>query len=90
MYAQSGATITHLYTSHDWDSIPQVYFAPYRHYGPEMARWLLRDPLGMVDGPNLYMYSFDSPIVYADVYGLSVLPSPNFIVTLWEGQNPRL
>jgi RHS repeat-associated protein len=48
--------ITHRYTGHDWDATANLYFAPYRFYNPQLARWMSRDPLGMVDGPNVYAY----------------------------------
>ena len=42
-------------------------------YSPPTSRWLTRDPLGMVDGPNLYGYVGDSPIHRLDVGGGSWL-----------------
>jgi len=50
-------TTTHLFTGHDWNPASNLYFAPYRYYNPQTARWLTRDPLGMVDGPNIYAYT---------------------------------
>ena len=47
---------TRRYTGHDWDPLTGDYFAPYRFYSPGSHRWLTRDPLGMVDGPNVYAY----------------------------------
>src|SRR5690606_23697274 len=65
--------ITHRYTGHDWDSATALYFAPYRFYKPQIARWMSRDPLGMVDGPNVYQYVSYSPIVLVDLMGTTVL-----------------
>ena len=34
-----------------------MYHFPYRQYEPELTmRWTMRDPLCMVDGPNVYAY----------------------------------
>ena len=52
LYASSGSisSITRRYTGHDWDDAAEVYYAPYRYYAPSLARWISRDPRGMVDG----------------------------------------
>jgi len=41
----------------------------YRVYSPAMARWTTRDPLGMVDGPNMYGYVGGNPIFFVDLFG---------------------
>jgi RHS repeat-associated protein len=61
--------ITHRYTGHDWDATAALYFAPYRFYNPQLARWMSRDPLGMVDGPNVYAYVRLNPINAMDREG---------------------
>ena len=45
---------TRLFTGHDRDPLTNQDYAPYRWYSSTMNRWLSRDPLGMVDGPNVY------------------------------------
>jgi len=57
------------YTGHLWDADIQQYYAPYRYYSPATTRWLTRDPLGMVDGPNVYGYVRGNPVGYADSRG---------------------
>ena len=79
-YAASGSVdTTRRFTGHDWDSTSQLYFAPYRYYSPNAARWTQRDPLGMVDGPNVYAYVSGDPVNHTDPFGLSrvVCVSPN-------------
>lgn len=49
-----------------------TYYAPYRMYGPNSARWMTRDPLGMVDGPNEYGYVGGNPTTDNDILGQSV------------------
>jgi RHS repeat-associated protein len=45
-----------------------VYFGA-RYYDPRIGRFLTQDPLGMVDGPNLYVYAGNNPISFFDPYG---------------------
>ena len=63
-------TTTHLFTGHDWNPASSLYFAPFRYYNPQTARWLTRDPLGMVDGPNRQCYGGANPINKRDMLGL--------------------
>ncbi|NGX56370.1 MAG: tRNA3(Ser)-specific nuclease WapA [Candidatus Anoxychlamydiales bacterium] len=46
-----------------------IYFGR-RYYDPELGRWLTCDPLGFVDGMNLYAYVFNDPLNNEDLYGL--------------------
>ncbi|MBN2312000.1 MAG: RHS repeat-associated core domain-containing protein [Candidatus Hydrogenedentes bacterium] len=72
-YAQSGVAMSALggsFTGKPWDATAQLYYFPYRYYSPDAARWLTRDPLGMVDGPNLYAYTNGGPIDRYDPLGL--------------------
>ncbi len=56
---------------HHHDAETGMYFAPYRDYMPNAGRWLTRDPLGMVDGPNVYAYVMGSPVRFSDAMGLA-------------------
>jgi len=71
VYASSGSVsdITRRYTGHDWDDAAELYYAPYRYYAPGLARWISRDPLGMVDGPNVYAYVGGMPANNVDLSG---------------------
>jgi RHS repeat-associated protein len=57
------------YTGHHWDAETGMYFAPFRYYMPGSGRWLGRDPLGFVDGPNVYGYVNNNPLIYVDPDG---------------------
>ncbi|MCD6288620.1 MAG: RHS repeat-associated core domain-containing protein [Candidatus Hydrogenedentes bacterium] len=76
-YWTSGPSISHMYTGHLWDGTAQLYYAPYRYYSPATARWLTRDPLGMVDGPNVYAYVMGNPVTYYDPLGLTTVDDCN-------------
>jgi RHS repeat-associated protein len=58
------------FTGKEWDENAQMYYFPYRYYSPGIARWITRDPAGMVDGPNLYAYVTGNPVTHADPSGL--------------------
>lgn len=60
------------FTGHDWDSASRLYYTAYRYYSPDANRWLTRDPLGMVDGPNVYAHVNNGPINWADPYGRQI------------------
>jgi hypothetical protein len=38
------------------------------------GRFISKDPAGDVDGPNLYIYVLNNPIMYFDSFGLSACP----------------
>jgi RHS repeat-associated protein len=61
------------FTGHHWDSSIQQYYALYRNYSPGTARWNMRDPLGYVDGLNVYAYVQGDPLGFRDLFGLSHL-----------------
>jgi len=79
IYAESGATIPWKYTSHMWDDTADLYYAPFRYYNPTLARWTTRDPLGMVDGPNIYSYASDGPTVGFDPLGRNLWDNITFL-----------
>lgn len=45
-----------------------LYFG-YRYYDPVIGRWITPDPAGFADGPNLYAYTHNRPLVYIDPDG---------------------
>jgi hypothetical protein len=47
-----------------------IYYYRARTYDPSSGRFLQRDPLGYVDGFNLYEYANSNPINMSDPYGL--------------------
>ena len=75
----SGLPLTVGYTGHLWDSAIGQYYAPFRYYNPQTARWNMRDPLGVVDGPNMYAYVVGNPLNGIDPTGGCVTPE-----TIWD------
>lgn len=56
---------------------PETGFVAFglRYYDPEAGRWITADPAGFEDGPNLYAYVHNNPLIYLDRYGLFALNS---------------
>ncbi|MEX3774929.1 RHS repeat domain-containing protein [Pseudomonas sp. MYb118] len=50
-----------------------LYYYGHRYYAPWLLRWLSADPLGMVDGPNVYLAFKNNPIKFIDSEGTTVL-----------------
>src|SRR5262249_3971061 len=40
------------------------------YYLPTLGRWITQDPQSFEDGPNLYAYLSNSPLIHIDPYGL--------------------
>ena len=58
------------YSAHRCDADTQLLHAPKRIYDPYIGRWLTPDPLGFADGPNLYAYVHNNPLIFIDPTGL--------------------
>lgn len=48
-----------------------LIFFGQRFYDPSTGRWITQDPLGYIDGPNLYAYLHNNPLNHIDRFGLS-------------------
>jgi RHS repeat-associated protein len=71
-YAFAGpSSVTHLYTGHDLDRATGQYYAPFRTLNPALGRWASQDPLGMIDGTNVYGYAMQNPSNLRDLLGLA-------------------
>jgi RHS repeat-associated protein len=57
------------WTAQRYDAGVGLYQFYARTYSPELGRWLQRDPLGYVDGVNLYEYVRSSPAGLVDPLG---------------------
>jgi len=62
------------WTGQRYDAGVKLYGFFARAYSPELGRWLQRDPLGFVDGVNLYEYVSSSPLNWIDPLGLQESP----------------
>ncbi|WP_158261261.1 MULTISPECIES: RHS repeat-associated core domain-containing protein [Pirellulaceae] len=64
-----------LFGGYYYDSDTGLYLVRNRVYHPKLGRWLTKDPLGMVDGPNLYEYCAGDPVNLID---------PSGTVSFWD------
>lgn len=60
------------YQSKRLDPTDFVYFGR-RYYMPDLGRFLTPDPMGLSEGPNLYQYLHNSPLLNYDEYGLAMM-----------------
>lgn len=58
-----------LYAGFQQDDTTGLLYGVLRHYDPISGRWASRDPLGTIDGSNLYAYAGNNPITFVDREG---------------------
>lgn len=67
--AYSSAANSYLFTGRRLDEETGLYYYRARYYDSERGRFLQRDPLGYVDGMNLYEFVVNNPVRYSDPFG---------------------
>jgi len=70
----SGNSPYHEFTGKPWDEEAKLYYFPYRYYSPNMNRWTMPDPAGLVDGSNIVQYVNSNPLSNYDPLGLQKDP----------------
>ncbi|MCE9635712.1 MAG: RHS repeat-associated core domain-containing protein [Planctomycetes bacterium] len=61
---------SYLFTARQLDEETGLYYFRARHYSPELRRFIQRDPLEYVDGPNAVSYVLSNPSRACDPSGL--------------------
>jgi len=78
----------HRYCGKELDASGLYYFG-LRYYAPWLARWTSSDPLGEVDGLNLYRMVHNNPMTLRDSAGGFGVPAllqiPDLAHYIWEG-----
>jgi RHS repeat-associated protein len=67
-FSDIGNTV--LYTGREYDWETGLQLNRNRAYASNLGRWLTRDPIGYVDGRNLYQYTSSNPMRSFDPLGL--------------------
>lgn len=66
------------YASKRLDPETGLFLFTHRYYNPTLGRFLTCDPTGFSDGPNLYAFVHNSPLVLFDPYGLFAFSNLNY------------
>jgi RHS repeat-associated protein len=76
------------FTGQRFDEESGLYYYRNRYYMPKFGRFLTKDPLGMVDGPNLYAYVNNDPQNWIDPMGTEryACPVPGDVLTAEDVQ----
>src|SRR5262249_17286238 len=67
--SQTEAAKRYRYTGKERDEESGLYYHGARYYAAWLGRWASCDPLGLVDGPNLYRYVRNRPVMLNDAKG---------------------
>lgn len=71
VYRQVETSRTYRFARYELDGETGLYHCGLRYYCPWLGRWMSPDPLGDVDGPNLYEYINNDPVNGLDPSGTS-------------------
>lgn len=66
--------IRHFFQGREWLTEIKLNDHRFRHYSPELHRWLSRDPIAERGGLNLYQFVSSNPVINSDALGLFSLP----------------
>jgi RHS repeat-associated protein len=62
------------FTGKEQDEESGLYYHGARYYAPWLGRWVSPDPLGLIDGFNLYWFLRNNPLRYLDPSGTYARP----------------
>jgi len=77
-------TNTYGFTGREYDSAVDLIYYRARYYDPLIGRFLTRDPAGMGDGANLYVYAGNNPQSFVDPTGKQIYISPIFRTCIFQ------
>jgi RHS repeat-associated protein len=62
------------YTGMERDEETGLEYHSARYYMPWLGRWLSADPIGLIDGTNLFVFALNNPNINSDRTGLASIP----------------
>jgi RHS repeat-associated protein len=74
VHSQSETPKRYRYTGKERDEESALSFHGARYLAPWLGRWTTPDPAGIIDGPNLYVYTHDNSIRLVDPDGRQSKP----------------
>jgi RHS repeat-associated protein len=69
---QGSTTSGYAFTGREWDAETSVYYYRARYYDATFGRFISEDPEGLSEGPHLYRYVGNAPILFRDPSGMAV------------------
>jgi len=63
----------YLFATKEYEKHAGLYFFGARYYDPFAGRWLTPDPMGFIDGPNVYAYVKNNPVNLVDLFGYDAI-----------------
>ena len=61
---------SYMFSTKEYSSKSGLSYFGARYYDSNIGRWTQKDPLGMINGPNKYLYCNNNPIDFIDPWGL--------------------
>jgi len=77
----------YMYTSREYEVELGLHFNRARFYAPGTGRFYSEDPEGLKEGPNLYLYVFNNPIMSSDPTGRKAWQWLHCPYSLWKMRN---
>ena len=77
------------FSSYVYNVHTELYLVRFRCYDTALGRWIERDPLGYIDGMNVYEYVRGQPLTAVDPYGLvGWFGLKLWLDRFWRGDDP--
>jgi RHS repeat-associated protein len=74
---QSYSGIDFRYTGREFvsesDNDTELYYYRARYFRPDLGRFISKDPLGMIDGTNMFIYVQNNPVMWMDPGGENII-----------------